>query len=134
MAVTVTTYDFQRVSVIVKGAYITGFMDGEVIKVEKNEDDVTPHVGADGGVTYAESADQTGTVTLTLKQTSASLPFLQQLRKSKEIFPIQIVDNNTNAYRVGGSQARIVKMPDRSWGNEVQGVEVQIHVADLTEA
>jgi hypothetical protein len=129
-----TTYDFKKVSVIVDGVYITGFMDGEVIQVEKNEDDVIPHVGAGGDVTYAESADQTGTITITLKQTSSSLPFLQQLRKSKRIFPIQIVDSNTNAYRVGGSEARILKMPNRSWGNEVQGVEVQIHVADLTEA
>lgn len=129
-----TTYDFKKVSVIVDGAFVVGFMDGEPIQVEKNEDDVTPHVGADGEVTYAESADQTGTITLTLKQTSASLPFLQQLRKSKKIFPIQIVDNNTNTYRTGGSEARIVKMPSRSWGTEVQGVEVEIHVADLTEA
>ena len=129
-----TTYDFKKVSVIVNGVYITGFMDGEVIQVEKNEDDVVPHVGASGDVTYAESADKTGTITLTLKQTSASLSFLQRLRKSKRIFPIQIVDSNTNKYRVGGREARILKMPNRSWGNEVQGVEVQIHVADLTEA
>ena len=129
-----TTYDFKKVSVIVDGVFIVGFMDGEPIQVEKNEDDITPHVGAGGDVTYAESADQTGTITLTLKQTSASLPFLQQLRKSKRIFPIQIVDSNTNTYRVSGSEARIVKMPSRSWGAEVQGVEVQIHVADLTEA
>lgn len=129
-----TTYDFKKVSVIIDGVFITGFMDGEPIQVEKNEDDVIPHVGAGGDVTYAESADQTGTITITLKQTSSSLPFLQQLRKSKRIFPIQIVDSNTNAYRVGGSEARILKMPNRSWGNEVQGVEVQIHVADLTEA
>lgn len=129
-----TTYDFKKVSVIVDGVFIVGFMDGEPIQVEKNEDDITPHVGAGGDVTYAESADQTGTITLTLKQTSASLPFLQRLRKSKRIFPIQIVDSNTNTYRVSGSEARIMKMPNRSWGNEVQGVEVQIHVADLTEA
>lgn len=129
-----TTYDFKKVSVIVDGVFMTGFMDGEPIKVEKNEDDVKAHVGADGDVTYAESADQTGKITLSLKQTSPSLVTLQQLRKSKKIFPVQIVDSNNGAYRVGGSEARIVKMPPRSWGSEVQGVEVEIHVADLTEA
>ncbi|MBA2878052.1 hypothetical protein HNR63_001106 [Anoxybacillus kamchatkensis] len=128
------TYDFKKVSVIVNGVFIAGFMDGEPISVEKNEDDIIPHVGADGDVTYAESADKTGTITLTLKQTSASLPFLQNLRKSKKIFSIQIVDINNGAYRAGGTEARIMKMPSRSWGTEVQGVEVQIHVADLTEA
>ena len=73
-----TTYDFKKVSVIINGVFITGFMDGEPIQVEKNEDDVIPHVGAGGDVTYAESADQTGTITITLKQTSSSLPFLRQ--------------------------------------------------------
>jgi hypothetical protein len=127
------TYDFKKVSTIVDGLIISGWMDGEVISVEKNEDDITPHVGADGGVTYAESADQTGTITLTLKQTSSSLPYLQDLRKSKKIFSIQILDVNTNAYKTGGTEARIVRMPARSYGNEVQGVEVQIHVANLKE-
>lgn len=126
-------FDFKKVSTVVDGVIITGWMDGEVISVEKNEDDITPHVGADGEVTYAESADQTGVITLTLKQTSSSLPYLQQLRKSKKIFPIQILDVNSRAYKTGGTEARIVRMPSRSYGNEVQGVEVQIHVANLKE-
>jgi hypothetical protein len=127
------TYDFKRVSTIVDGVIITGWMDGEVISVEKNEDDVIPHVGAGGDVTYGESADLTGTITLTLKQTSSSLPHLQDLRKSKRLFPIQIVDVNSRAYKTGGTEARILKMPSRTYGSEVQGVEVQIHVAKLKE-
>jgi hypothetical protein len=127
------TYDFKKVSTIVAGIIITGWMDGEVISVEKNEDDVIPHVGVGGDVTYAESADQTGIITLTLKQTSSSLPHLQELRKSKRLFPIQILDVNTRVYKTGGTEARVLKMPSRTYGNEVQGVEVQIHVAKLKE-
>lgn len=126
-------YDFKKVSVIVDGVIITGFMDGEPISVSRNEDEVTPHTGADGEVTYSESADETGTITLTLKETSASLPTLTALRKSRKLFAVNINDSNTRAYKVGGTQARIMKMPDRSFGTEVQGVEVQIHVAKLTE-
>lgn len=128
------TFDFKKVTVTVDGTIITGWAEGEVISVEKNEDDVIPYVGADGSVTYAESADQTGTITLTLKQTSSSLPVLQNLRKSKKLFPIQILDVSTGTYKTGGTEARILKMPPRSYGPEVQGVEVQIHVANLTEA
>jgi hypothetical protein len=127
------TFDFKKVSTIVDGIIITGWMDGEVISVEKNEDDVIPHVGAGGDVTYAESADKTGTITLTLKQTSSSLPHLQELRKSKRLFPIQILDVNSRAYKTGGTKAKILKMPPRTYGSEVQGVEVQIHVAKLKE-
>jgi hypothetical protein len=127
------TFDFKKVSTIADGVIITGWMDGEVISVEKNEDDVIPHVGAGGDVTYAESADKTGTITLTLKQTSSSLPHLQELRKSKKVFPIQILDVSSRVYKTGGTEARILKMPSRTYGSEVQGVEVQIHVANLKE-
>lgn len=129
-----TTYDFKKVSVIVAGIIITGFMDGESISTEKNEDDVTTHVGAGGDVTFSESSDQTGTITLTLKSTSSSLPFLKQLRESKRLFATQIVDSNNQTFRVGGNECRIVKAPARNWGNEVTGVEVAIVVADYKES
>lgn len=128
-----TSYDFKKVSVIVDGVIITGYMDGESISVEKNEDDITPHVGAGGDVTFAESNDNTATITLTLKSTSASLPFLDQLRRSKRIFPARIVDANGNQVRCGGTECRVMRPPSRSWGNEVTGVEVPIYVADYKE-
>ncbi|MEV9639474.1 phage protein [Mammaliicoccus sciuri] len=128
-----TTYDFKKVSAIVDGVIITGYMDGESIQTEKNEDDVLPHVGAAGDVTFSESNDDTGTITLTLKQTSSSNPFLQALRNSKRIFPLQIVDANDNAFRAGGSECRIIKTPARAYGNEVSGLEWQIYVADFKE-
>lgn len=127
------TYNFKKVTVTMDGFIVTGYMDGQPIGVEKNENDITPHVGADGEVTYAESADQTGTITLTLKQTSAVLPQIQALRKSKKMFDISVVDSNTGKYQVGGTEARIMKMPARNFGTEVQGVEIQIHVAKLRE-
>lgn len=129
-----TTYDFKKVSVIIGGTIITGFMDGESIATEKNEDDVTQHVGAGGDVTFSETNDDTATITLTLKQTSSSVPYLQALRNSKELFPVQIVDSNNNAFRAGGTECRISKPPSRSWGNEVTGLEFAILVADYKEA
>ncbi|RYI25199.1 DUF3277 family protein [Bacillus infantis] len=129
-----TTYDFKKVSVILDGVIVTGYMDGESISVEKNEDDVTTHVGAAGDVTFSETNDNTAVITLTLKQTSSSVPFLKTLRDSKRIFPTQIVDSNNSTFRAGGSECRIVKAPARSWGNEVTGVEYSIAVADYKES
>lgn len=134
MAKEITSYDFRKTSVIVAGTIITGFMDSESIKSAQNEDDVTAHVGAGGDVTFSETNDETGIITLALKSTSSSIPFLKSLRDSKEKFPIQIVDVNDNAFRAGGSECRIIKPPERAWGIEVTGLEWQIYVADYTEA
>ncbi len=130
---TTTTYDFKKVSVIVDGFIITGYMDGESIQTEFNEDSVVPHVGAAGDVTYAESNDETGTITLTLKQTSVTNAFLRALRKSKKLFQTQIVDAN-DGFRAGGTECRIIKSPERTWGSEVGGLEWPIHVADFKES
>lgn len=129
---TTTTYDPKKVSAIIDGVFGTGFMDGTFIAASKNEDDITPHVGSQGDVTFTDSANNTGTITMTFKQSSSTLPYLRALRNQKRIFPVQVIDSNTGS-RVGGNEARIVKMPDREYAAEVTGVEVQIYVADYTE-
>lgn len=134
MAKEITSFDFKKVSVIVAGTFITGYMDGEAIQSAQNEDDVTPHVGAGGDVTFSETNDETGIITLNLKSTSSSIPILKALRDSKETFPISIVDSNDNSFRAGGNECRIVKPPERTWGPEVTGLEWQIYVADYKES
>src|SRR6478735_5327441 len=96
----VDVFDFKNASVVVDGKFLTGYMDGTAIQAEKNEDNKVPHVGADGGVTFSNSADNTGTITVTLKQTSPSLPVLIDLAKNKsKVFPVSVIDTNTNALR-----------------------------------
>lgn len=124
------SYDPKKVSLIVDGMFIVGFMDGTMVTAEKNEDNVIPHVGAQGDVSFSESADNTGTITVTLKQDSSSLPDLQALSKQKREFAAQIVDANTNNFQAGGTECRILKTPGREFGAEISGVEVQIYVAD----
>ena len=75
---TVTTYDPQKVNVIVDGRVITGFASDGVVTLTRNSDSVTPAVGAKGDVAYSENADETGTVAITLMSTSASLSYLDR--------------------------------------------------------
>jgi len=128
------TFDPKKVSAVANGMFLTGFMDGTMITAEKNEDSITPHVGAQGDVTFAHSADESGTITVTLKQDSASLPELIRLANNKTVFPINIVDANTNRFRVGGNNAVILRVPALEWGAEVTGVEISIYVADFNLA
>jgi hypothetical protein len=126
------TYDPKKTNAVVDGHYVTGYMDGTFITIEKNEDNVVPHVGAQGDVTYSESADETATITFTLKQNSPSLLYLQNLSKRKKEFSTQVIDSNTNGSNSGGNQCRIIRTPGREYGAEVSGVEVSIHVADFS--
>lgn len=124
------TFDPKKVSVIADGTYITGFMDGTMVSAEKNEDDGTMHVGAQGDTTFSWSADDTATVTLTLKQNSPSLKHFINLSKNKKVFAFHVMDANTNGLKVGGNECVVLRRPNIEWSAEVSGVEVQIAVAD----
>lgn len=127
----VDIFDFKKTSIVVNGKYLTGFMDGTAISAEKNEDNKVPHIGADGAVTFSNSSDNTGTITVTLKQSSPSLKQLIALSKDKtKVFPVKVIDANTNNLRCGGNQAVILKTPSVEWGSEIAGVEVQFYIAD----
>lgn len=127
----VDVFDFKKTSIIVDGKYLTGFMDGTPIKAEKNSDNRVPHVGADGSVTFSSSADDTGKITVTLKQNSPSLKQLIELSKSKDrTFPVKVFDTNTNGLRCGGNNAVITKTPSVEWGSEIAGVDVEFYIAD----
>ena len=62
----VASYDPKKVNVIVGGRTITGFAADGVVSVTKNEDSITPAVGAKGDVTYSENANESGTIAITL--------------------------------------------------------------------
>lgn len=127
-----TVYNFKNTHVIVKGMIITGYADGDAIQAEPNEDKWTQTVGADGGVTYNESNNETGLITLTLKPSSSSLPVLKSLYKSKESFDVLIQDTSNNA-RVTGEDCRIQKWPAFARSEEESGVEIPILVAKYKE-
>lgn len=126
-------YNIKDTNVIINGIFMTGYSDDSKVSIEKNEDDISTYVDTDGNVTYAEQTDESGTMTVSLNQTSPSLPFLSKLRKSKKTFPVSIIDSNTGRYKNGGNKCRIVKMPDREWGKEIAGVEVQVFIPKLNE-
>lgn len=126
------TFNFKDTVAIVGGIILTGFMDGTPIEAEKNEDTFSQHVGADGSVTYNESADETGTFTFTLKQDSSVVPMLDELLKSKESFNVSLNDAKRKK-RVSGLDCRFSKNPNFSRGAEVEGVEYTILAAQYKE-
>lgn len=124
-------YDPREVAVVIDGHTVVGFADGTFIEAEKNEDEVSMDVGAQGDVTFVHSADNTGTITVTLKHNSPSNAKLFELRKNKEPFSIRISDRNFEGdVSVGGSQAMIQKAPAFSRGDSIEDTEWSLLVAD----
>lgn len=68
----VYTYDPSKVAVIVGGIPISGFADGESIKVERTVDTYNKSTGLDGKTSRVKTNDKSGTITLVLAQTSPS--------------------------------------------------------------
>ena len=128
------TFNPKLVTVMYGGMVITGFAEGSMVKCEKNEDNVTPHVGVLGEVSRAINADNTGKITISLAGTSPFIGILARKAAANVIEPISVVDMNDNGVNVGGSEAWIVKAPPINLGKEIEDVDIEFFVADYTAA
>ena len=125
---TVTSYDPQKVNVIVAGRVITGFASDGVVNLTRNSDSVTPAVGAKGDVAYSENADETGTVALTLMSTSASLAYLRELEAKRKMVSVSVQDkNDSDGFVMACDNCRVLKMPDANRAKEQGTVTVNIY-------
>lgn len=123
-------YNPREVNVIVDGTFLTGYQDGTMVSCAKNSDRFSMNVGAQGDATFVESADDTGQITVTLKHTSPSAPFLYEQANSREPFPVQVIDANVGNFKAGGTQCLIQRKPDSERGKEISGLEFVFLVAD----
>lgn len=128
----VTTYDPKKVTVQVDGSIWGGFAADGISTATKNEDAVTPEVGVTGDVVYAENANESGTIAITLQGTSASISRARELCAKKKQFAVLISDaNDDESIVVSGDHCRIMKMPDIARGKTPGTVTVNIFVPVL---
>lgn len=121
------TYDPALVILTYGGIPIKGFADGTFIVVERSNDAFTKTSGADGRVSRAKSNDKSGTVTVTLAQTSSSNDVLAGFAKQDELSNTGV--KVLNCKDVGGrsthfsSAAWIRKVPNAEYGKEISNRE-----------
>lgn len=125
----VTRYDAKDTSIIVKDMYITGLGE-DMFSAEKDEDNFTESVGAQGDVVTSESNNRLGTITLNVQPTSPQRKFLLSLANETEPFPIWAV-NKKLGIRCGGTKARLLKYPATNLGAEAEDQEFTFRVFDL---
>lgn len=76
---TTKVYDPDQISIVLSGIPISGYADGEFVRIEKESDAFTDVVGTDGEVSRSKTRDDRGTVTFILMQTSDSNILLSAL-------------------------------------------------------
>ena len=131
-SVEVASYDPKKVNVIVNGKAITGFSSDGVMSVTRNEDTVTPTVGAKGDVAYSENANESGNIAINLMGTSASLAYLRTLCLKRTPISVTISDaNDAGAVQIAEEECRILKPPDINRAKEVGSETVNIFVPSL---
>lgn len=128
----ISTYDARDVSVSVDTTFVTGFAEGTFVSCEKDEDNFEAKVSAQGDVAVAKRNNTLATITITLNQTSPSIPLLNKLANSSKMVPIWVISNNAVKEKVGGTQAMVKKPADIEFSDEVSDREYEIQVFDYT--
>ncbi len=66
------TYAVKKIALSFNGIPLSGFMKGSFLKISHTSDAFAPEIGSDGEVARVASADESGTIVVTLQQTSDS--------------------------------------------------------------
>jgi hypothetical protein len=128
----VFTFDPKKVTVAVEGRIMTGYATDGVVTISHNEDRTTPAVGVQGDVTYSDSANNSGTASVTLMSTSAAIPYLREVCATRREVRLDISDANTDgAFRVSAERCRILKMPETARGAEMETATIEFYIPDL---
>lgn len=126
----ITTYNAKDCVITVNDTYITGLGE-DMVSGEKDEDNVSPAVGAQGDVVVNEVNNDLGTITLTVQGTSPQVGYLIDLCNTKELFSIW-VNNKSIGTKFGGTKAIMKKTPNLEHGAELSDIEFEICVLDYT--
>ena len=129
------TYDPKQVSIVIGARPISGFADGEFIRVERNNDSWAYSTGADGEGTRVKSNDRSGRVTVILASTSESNGYLSELVIADELsgtgtIPVLIRDSSGNDLHAC-ENAWCVKMPSASYDKAATNREWIFETNDL---
>ena len=118
------TYDPASVIVTWGSLTLSGFAPDTFANVERAEDAVVTTVGADGFGCHTINRNRSGTVTVTLMQSSLTNSALSRLANLDEqtgdvSYPLVVKDIRSDATLCVAHASKIKKMPASSFGKEL---------------
>ena len=130
-----TYYDPKKVLLVIAGLTITGFSEGDKIKIEPvTKDDMKSFAGIDGDVTFAKVNDDRYNITFTLVEESPSNKILDSMRKVPTSFPVMIKNTSAGQYLGGGTGSRIMEKPPITFGADTPKREWKILVPNYMDS
>jgi hypothetical protein len=131
----VRTYDAAQVILTVNGVEISGYASDTFISIEREEPSFTKVVGADGTTSRAKSNNRSGTMTITLSQTSPSNDYLSALLAQDElsnsgVVPVILKDISGQSRFFSGT-GWVQGMPSVEYAKEISDREWLIDLADM---
>ena len=129
------TYDPKEVTVSISGLNISGFGDGTFVTIARADNEVYKmHVGAHGESARTKNNNETGTITMMLKQTSPSNKVLDGLKNNPATFPVLVKNNSTSTLICTSAEAWVGNDPDIEFADEESMVEWVITCSDLLKS
>ncbi len=120
-------YNPKEVRLIVNGLDVTGFVDGDKIKIEPvTKEAIKSLCGVDGDVAYSQVNDDRHTITFTLKEESPSNKILDALRKLPTSFGVAVTNTSAGKYIGGSVKCRFTERPSVTFGAETPKREWKI--------
>ena len=131
----VHTYDPANVIISIGGFPMSGFADGTFVTVARDEDIFAKVTGADGEVSRAKSNNRSGSLSLTLQQTSMSNDILSAIALTDEVsnagvVPVLVKEIGTSTILMSG-EGWVKKMPDAVFSKDVENREWVLDLATL---
>ncbi len=139
MPAQVRTFDVKRNKVLFGGIELTGFAADVQVEVTRDEDAFTKKVGVDGEVSRSRNNNKTGSVKISLMQTSPSNAVLSAAMLADEanlaagVLPLLILDISGGALPSTSfaANAWVKKAPDQKFGKEVEVREWTLDCGDM---
>ncbi len=132
MANLLGSYNPKEVTFSFNGINFSGFADGTFIVAARVDKELYKmHVGAHGEPSRTKNNNTTGTVKVTLKQTSPSNQFCDGIKNSTATGALMIKNNSSGTEIILASEAWINEEPDRSFADTEQMVEWTFMCSDL---
>lgn len=119
----VRTYDPKQVVISIGGVPMSGFSEGTFLEVDRDEPTWNKVVGADGLVTRSKTNNLSGTLTLTLKQSSPSNDVLSGFLAIDEatnqgVVPVLVKDLSGNSIYFSAN-AWITQYANSTFGKDI---------------
>lgn len=130
-----SSYNPQEIAVIIGGIPIEGLADGTFVNVERSANTFEKSTGCDNRTTRIKQNDRSGTVTITLSQTSPSNDYLSGIMALDEatgdgVVALLIKDINGSTL-CSAPYAWIVKPSPAGYGKSITNREWKLDCSDL---